>query len=219
MAAPFGGGAGFSTEAESFSSFASRSAILSSRSFLVGFFDDFLAIGGPAAGSFIYFLVGGGARARLGAAAGGAGGEVGGVGGGLGPRPSAAAGAIGRRGPRCRRSGAGAPSRRRPCPPSAPGAPHAAAGEGRGASAPAARRRQLAGGAARRPMQSTGRGLDAAAALRGLYRRLAHQKVRPQRGRTGRAHGGLDRGRRMQRRRQVTRVNRHGGHEAWNAGA
>ena len=57
----FGGGfaaAGFSTADESFSSFASRTAILSSRSFLVGFLVDFLAIAGPAGGGFICILVG-----------------------------------------------------------------------------------------------------------------------------------------------------------------
>ena len=51
-------GAGFATLEESFSSFASSAAILSSRSFLVGFFVAFLAIGGPAGGSFIYFMAG-----------------------------------------------------------------------------------------------------------------------------------------------------------------
>ena len=51
-------GVGFATLEESFSSFASRAAILSSRSFFVGFFVVFLAIAGPPGGSFIYFLVG-----------------------------------------------------------------------------------------------------------------------------------------------------------------
>ena len=51
-------GAGFATLEESFSSFASSAAILSSRSFFVGFLVDFLAIAGPAGGGFIYFLVG-----------------------------------------------------------------------------------------------------------------------------------------------------------------
>ena len=51
-------GAGFAKLDESFSSFASSTAILSSRSFLVCLLGDFVAIEGPAGGSFIYFLVG-----------------------------------------------------------------------------------------------------------------------------------------------------------------